>query len=631
MSKKTKKSIKLIRNIFLAFCILSFTFSALGISTIQKVPEITIVKPEYVEITGLFLDKTTKSFKYFILDNGDGKGVIDSNGKFIIPCTQGFDIYANEPGGIVITRQSEYSEDGEKISEKYGVFLENGTYIKPTYEDAYVFGDDTIAVKIATEKGSEKEAAWGIIDTTGKYLAQPQYTHLNMYGLCLDKNNQVVILDEKGKERLKTSYIEGYTLSKDTFAVQSDKNQKWGVIGINGEKKIEFEYDSFCRANGVDTLYETSKDEKIGLIDNTGKVILKPVFSRIVITNSGAECFKYAAGKADNGWELYDSKSKFITNIEAGCEVTNIKFNTVYVRKAEKYYAINKTTGKVIPATENNGRLGEEDENLAIINCDQFEVITKNGKKGIIDNRTGNVVLKPIYKSISCVYDDVLGIKNVANMTSKDVMLIAYDSKNKAGLFDISGKTIVKNIYDGFSNFSNGYAAVTLKKKVGFINKTGKLVVPIKYDAAKSVSEGYFAVKIGSKWGFVNNVGKTIVANKYEDLYGFVGGLSSFSLNGKSGYLDKTNKIVIPAVYDNMLGYFLNDLTLVIKAEKLSIIDKKGVSIKTTDDKIDYFEEYNNQNYADRYKGKKYADDNFNKNSVIILKTEDKLGLCLIK
>ena len=138
--------------------------------------------------------------------------------------------------------------------------------------------------------------------------------------------------------------------------------------------------------------------------------------------------------------------------------------------------------------------------------------------------------------------------------------LVEFESNNKYGFKNVTGKVMVPAIYTSVNSFSEGLAAVYLGGK--FDNDLGILG--------------------GGKWGFVDNLGNVVIAPQYDDVKSFSEGLCAVVVFknkdfrfGYWGFIDKTGAIAIPFQF-NEAGWFKNGLAEVNKDDRTFLIDKTG-------------------------------------------------------
>jgi hypothetical protein len=170
---------------------------------------------------------------------------------------------------------------------------------------------------------------------------------------------------------------------------------------------------------------------------------------------------------------------------------------------------------------------------------------------------------------------------------SKAQEVILFDKNGKFGLLNNKTKNvIVPAIYDDIKEIRWNTAKITLNNKVGIINSSnGTILVEPQYDEIadpwKNRGRSYWRVKAGNKYGFVDEKKTEIIPLLYDELQpGFKEGRNYAKLNGKCGFIDTLNKTVIPFLYEE-LGYaftrnFENGVISAKSSGKWGVINKKG-------------------------------------------------------
>lgn len=175
---------------------------------------------------------------------------------------------------------------------------------------------------------------------------------------------------------------------------------------------------------------------------------------------------------------------------------------------------------------------------------------------------------------------------------------------HKYGYKDVSGKVIVKPVYDIAREFEKApYTCVNIGAnykankggKWGAIDVQGKVIIPVKYDLINYIGYGLFAVNIGEvfsnmdassegKFAIFNAAGKPLTPFIYTgSLYGlyFENGYVILRTTDvktnidKYGILDSTGKIVLPVQYDDINLYSSDGLILLKKDGKCGYCDLK--------------------------------------------------------
>ncbi|MCS7004551.1 MAG: WG repeat-containing protein [Cytophagales bacterium] len=192
--------------------------------------------------------------------------------------------------------------------------------------------------------------------------------------------------------------------------------------------------------------------------------------------------------------------------------------------------------------------------------------------------------------------------------------LVVFQSKE--GLYGYenatTGEVIVSPKYRFAAPFQGGFAAVQFPNgKWGYVNQRGREIVGAVYDGATDFKEGYAAVCNGciadlanhqfhgGKWGFINQYGSLVIPLKYDDAQGFSEGLASVCIgcyveivkkeddvghfgvirhSGNRGYINTADEEVIPFQYEEALP-FSEGLALVRKNNKFMYLSKEGLIV----------------------------------------------------
>ena len=248
-----------------------------------------------------------------------------------------------------------------------------------------------------------------------------------------------------------------------------------------------------------------------GIIDKTGKFIVKPIYSEIFYFYKG-----YAAVKLEDKLGIIDMAGNYVIK--------------------PSY----KPTDKYIDSIEF---------------ADEWSKVIKNKKIGEFSRTYNSDEKRPVY------------------ISSRQEGLLAVKVNNKWGFIDSTGKFVIKPKFNSADNFNEGLALIKENNKYGFINKTGEYIVKPQYDFASGYSEGLAQVVTGKvtngKYGFVDKAGKLVINPQYHyDIMNGQGVMSNMSKfkegfvvinqNGKFGYIDETGKTVIDPKYEEANSFFKN-------------------------------------------------------------------------
>lgn len=233
--------------------------------------------------------------------------------------------------------------------------------------------------------------------------------------------------------------------------------------------------------------------------------------------------------KRDSSWGLIDSRGK---------EVLSSEYDTIFplihnyraIKHNSKYGLANKL-GEIVVPCKYEGFYGYR-ENL-------YCAFKQNGKWGFVDS-CNNVVVQFKYDDIYPFFDSIF----VAQI------------KNKYGMYDFKGNTIIKPEYDFIAYKIYGEeAGISYAKngdKFAIINSDNKVVSKCEYDIPAIPSGQYvtFAEYHNDRYCMVNwETGEVCIPYGYEDLGDYSEGLVYAKKNGKYGYINANNEIVIPFKY----------------------------------------------------------------------------------
>lgn len=233
---------------------------------------------------------------------------------------------------------------------------------------------------------------------------------------------------------------------------------------------------------------------KMGLIDTTGNVVIKPTY------------------------EYIHNKEELKNLYEVGNTI-NKKFQRGYID------------------LKGNIRIPLQYDDVYFLSKNLIRV-SKNNKTGVID--TLNKLILPIKFDYIRDYADV----------------IYTQSNNLLDLFDFSGKQITNFKAKDIDYFTDNRTIVTLQNNNSFIiDNYGKIVLdPIKNHRFEKVidSDSYIILNtISNKKGLINSKGDYTIACKYDDIRDHK---SFFIIKDKSrfGLVTKNDSILKPVIYDGI-------------------------------------------------------------------------------
>lgn len=111
--------------------------------------------------------------------------------------------------------------------------------------------------------------------------------------------------------------------------------------------------------------------------------------------------------------------------------------------------------------------------------------------------------------------------------------------------------------------------------KYTFVDKTGQIISQ-RFDYALPFSEGLAPVRIGLSWGYINKTGNVIVAPRFESAEPFADDLALVSEHGLFGYIDRTGSYVIKPQFNSAEGFADGRAVIGDRGSGYRYIDRHG-------------------------------------------------------
>lgn len=276
-----------------------------------------------------------------------------------------------------------------------------------------------------------------------------------------------------------------------------------------------------------------SENNKFGVINKNGEVVVSPIYDEIDIPNPSKPLFICMYG--------YDAQ-----NQQYNIKVLNDKAEQILYEYV------------VVEAIKINPTISEIPYEKSVLKYKQ------NGKYGLIDFE-GNVIVKPEYEQI-----DSLDYKEGLLLVKKD---------GKFGVINIKGATVVKAKYDeiqsdGYYEDGAGFDKIGFivgekadnYYKFGYINFNGKQILDVKYNQIERIQntnkneDTYLVAFEDGKAGFYKNK-ENIIKHEYEDIaYDINNDCLILQKDFKQGISDLSGNTVIDIQYDNIFtsGKYVN-------------------------------------------------------------------------
>lgn len=390
-------------------------------------------------------------------------------------------------------------------------------------------------------------------------------------------NNKEILLDVPAGTINNRTFIPLSRLAIDALGKQVFYNRGLIIISdkVNIVDKVK-EKDMVDRMIAMldQSLFPVKAAGKIGYMNKSGKVIIKPQFDKGGQFSEGRASVMVSSGN-DEKWGFINKQGKFIVTPQYS-QVENFSSGMARVMSADKLYGYVNLDG--VSVIKPQYTYAESFcEGLAVVQ-DVSTTAGADGKYGYI-NKDGKWTIDPKYDAAKSFSEGIASVQVDGNW----------------GFIDKTGKISIETKFLYAEGFSNGLAYVIglpdASFKWGYINKTGTAVIkfdtePV-YDTAGYFKEGMAKAFIpaassseNSKWGFIDTNGKYAITPQFELVRDFSEGLACVKDGSKYGYVDKNGKVIIPPKFDKAAEFY-DGLAFVIQNEadgnnKWGYINKAG-------------------------------------------------------
>ncbi|MEO5644693.1 MAG: WG repeat-containing protein [Bacteroidia bacterium] len=479
-------------------------------------------------------------------------------------------------------------------------------------------------------------------------------TALDLFWVKLiDHSGKCGLADTLGKVLVPVNYSNVVVGGNGTWFV-SDTSGKWGFYNASGELMLAPAYTSILPFRGnISIVFDGNKQ---GVVNTSGELIVIPGYQKIIIRgntikiirpdNSATFIRLDANGNVIDKSDYDELRVVKVSGSEGRINLQNTGtgnnnpagIDPVYFPPIDSldWFMDPKTTLWGLWNTFTNDTVIRAQFNSVETTKDGFSIVEMrkpstgiviDGKTsitkeqyGLVDNRTGKIVLKPIY---ACIRKEDLrpgGFKGFVRATLPNgaIALVTTDGSERTMSY-----TFIDNVKNGYARFCTGGkwtiedpgeqiadithftfqqsinpaktfgVASTVSKfmeknvciaggKWGYLDSTGHVTIAATYDGAKNVMKETGIVKVEKKWGMIDMKGAIRIPCAYDGLSYMVTDTSTFILaqmNGiRYGYVNRNGNIIIPAdlKQSKVLG---NGFIGFSKTGKWGVINSQGQQI----------------------------------------------------
>lgn len=285
-----------------------------------------------------------------------------------------------------------------------------------------------------------------------------------------------------------------------------------------------------------------SLDEKVGVVDKTGKTLIKPEYSTIYIPNQAKDvffCFTEEEYKILNskGKDVFSGYS-FVYPIVISDTSMEMEKNVLYYEEDGKYGLIDFEGKKLTNAIY--------DEVSSLKNKPGCILVKKEGLYGVLDS-LGNTIIDVKYNSVKS--DEFCSEKD-GYLKTGYIVSERTDTGIIYGYIDYNGKMLVEPEYESISraleyeNEDDIYLIFMENGKKGVIQNK-KIIIKPRFQAINyyNVSDVFIVNKNG-KYGFYDSEGDEILSTEY----------TSYSIAGNYISVKKDNNMMLYDLHGNLVN-----------------------------------------------------------------------------
>lgn len=416
---------------------------------------------------------------------------------------------------------------------------------------------------------------WGFINTHGDLVIPIKYEEVTDF-----------------KDGLSEVVLHDYFSEKETKVINKLGETEHTIKG----KRLFLPFDTVETFN--DLLFKASTDDKWGLIDPNGIVILPAIFDGIALPQDGISLVNKGIFEESIGYILENGEILIPPEYES---INLIDDKIAIVGKKRSSYSLNLKFA-LFDMHVNKQVTSAFFDKIDSIGNGLFKVVINNLKndgctinsKGEvqIQNSEGDSIFLP-YEFIEKRSDGYFAVlkNNSWGILDSGYNIIVNPEYDNIELFKKSHFVVQKHFYEEVTNgFSHKEKLVV---KNGIVDKFGKLVVPCTYDLVDLIGHDKARFKIipkndnntekelkEVKFGLIEIIdGKIIQEQKYDEIEEYISGLSLFKIENKNGYFDQNGNVLIGTLFDYATKFNGSSLAIASLNSSYGIINNKGESI----------------------------------------------------
>lgn len=192
-------------------------------------------------------------------------------------------------------------------------------------------------------------------------------------------------------------------------------------------------------------------------------------------------------------------------------------------------------------------------------------VLCKEAQACGLINTTGELVLDQVYRRLTVSPPIPGGARQV----------IAERVVGRTGLFDLTGKWLLRPKYENASFLYNDRIAVKKDGAWGYVSGGDLMIVQPRYEIATDFAAPVTSVYLNGKWGLIDTNGLVIAEPKYSVIKGLADGVAIFASDEGYGLMDMNGNEIVTGY--TTIEPFSEGLAMALKElNRVGFIDKTG-------------------------------------------------------
>ncbi|MBR3132854.1 MAG: WG repeat-containing protein [Clostridia bacterium] len=309
----------------------------------------------------------------------------------------------------------------------------------------------------------------------------------------------------------------------------------------------DIKYFAYYSSNSNNEKVKYGEEEinppSLGVINSNGEVVIPAKYDLVIVPDKTKGLFiTTLTGENDNVTvKVFNENNEEIlddfSNIDA---ISNSLNGEIWFEENVLKYQENGKYGLI--DFDGNVLLSPEYEYIGALNgIERSLLLIKDGKTGLYNNVSKDIIIEPKYKSI-----EALG------KTYNDGYIVK-DENDKYGIIGPDKKVILETKYDEISKINgNGMYNVKSEGDNIVINTENIVVLSTGFDEVKSIDGDNIIIRNGDKYGILNSKSETVIEPKYEDLSYCYTDTYIAKQEGKYGVINTLGDVKIDFKYSNI-------------------------------------------------------------------------------